>query len=220
MKRIYAWVPLLLWMSIIFFLSSRSRVQISQEESVNFLIFKTLHIIEYGLLYLLVYRAIRFECPRNSRFFWLYAAFVVSVLYAGSDEIHQTLIPTREGRARDVIIDGIGIILSWVTLQQFVPSLPRKLRNLARNWLLVQSKNGNTICPVYLTFFVYTEIWEQAKQRSPKVLRKDWVSHPECYLRHFSFRNVTLPHLNRDSSIIWIFIEWNRKCVLNKFALL
>ena len=137
MKRMYAWFPVLLWMSVIFLLSSRSRVQVSEEETVNFIVFKTLHIIEFAILYGLSYRAIRYERSNDSKSVWYFVAFVISVLYAGSDEIHQTFIPTREGRARDVIIDSVGIISSWITLQHFVPYVPRKLRNLAKKLLLV-----------------------------------------------------------------------------------
>ena len=137
MRRFKAWAPVILWMVCIFLLSSRSRIQITEEQEINFIIFKLLHMIEYALLYFLSFRAIRFERSKDSSSVWYFSAFVLCVLYAGSDEIHQTFIPTREGRARDVIIDTAGIASSWITIQQFVPILPKKLRNLAKKLLLV-----------------------------------------------------------------------------------
>ena len=137
MKRIYAWAPVGIWMTIIFALSSRSRIQISEEETFNFLLFKTLHMLEYAFLHMLIYRAIRYENPKKKSIQWAYIAYCVSVLYAASDEIHQTLVPTREGHPRDVIIDSIGIVLSWISITKLYPILPKKLRQLASRWLLV-----------------------------------------------------------------------------------
>lgn len=44
-------------------------------------------------------------------------AFIFSVLYAASDEIHQLFTPTREGRMRDVIIDTAGIYLMYIYIK-------------------------------------------------------------------------------------------------------
>lgn len=38
-------------------------------------------------------------------------AFIVSYLYACSDEIHQLFVAGRSGRFSDTIVDGIGIII-------------------------------------------------------------------------------------------------------------
>jgi VanZ family protein len=124
MKRLMVWIPPLLWMALIFALSSRHSVTVSSEYVLNFLFFKTLHVMEYAVLYALVYRA-------SDNFL---SSFIITILYAVSDELHQTLVPTREGKLRDVIIDALGATLAWHTLRQLLPKAPKKLKNWAKHW--------------------------------------------------------------------------------------
>ncbi|WP_245575523.1 VanZ family protein [Alkalicoccus chagannorensis] len=37
-----------------------------------------------------------------------WTALIICVVYAASDEYHQTFIPGRSGEVSDVVIDGIG----------------------------------------------------------------------------------------------------------------
>lgn len=135
MKIIWAWMPAFCWMTVIFLLSSRQRISVSEEYVVNFLIFKSLHIIEYAILFFLYVRGLRYPAGIAP---WRYtAAFVLTVVYAISDEVHQTLVPTREGALRDVIIDAIGALLAWATLTQLLHTLPAKLKKWAASWLLL-----------------------------------------------------------------------------------
>lgn len=130
MKFISFWIPVVSWMAIIFFLSSRERILVSEQQTVNFIIFKTLHVIEYFLLYVLVLRALRNTAGlQKTSVFW--AAFVLTALYAATDELHQTYVPTREGKVRDVIIDAFGALAAWYSTQQLLPKAPKKLRTLA-----------------------------------------------------------------------------------------
>jgi VanZ family protein len=46
----------------------------------------------------------------------LVVAWTVTVLYAISDEVHQTFVPGRSGRALDVLIDACGALLVGVVL--------------------------------------------------------------------------------------------------------
>jgi len=127
------WAPVVVWMIIIFLLSSRQSVTVSPEYFLNFLFFKTLHIIEYSILFALTARALyrggRGEVKRDV-YVW---AFIMTVVYAMSDELHQQFVPSRQGHLRDVIIDGIGAGLTWFYLVQLLPKAPKKLKNLARN---------------------------------------------------------------------------------------
>lgn len=113
MKRFF---PPIAWMALIFILSGRESVSVADTWTVNFLFFKTLHIIEYFILYVLWYRAVR-----DFRI-----AALATVAYALIDEVHQTFVPTREGTLRDVIIDGIGAALAWYTLARLLPKAPRR----------------------------------------------------------------------------------------------
>lgn len=104
------WLPPLALMGLIFFLSARSRTSITEVYLIDFLIFKTLHMIEYAALYFLLFRAMWSRHKSTKAYVW---AFVVCVLYAASDEIHQTYVPGREGRLRDVVIDTAGMLLMY-----------------------------------------------------------------------------------------------------------
>lgn len=69
-------------------------------------------MVEYGFLYYLWFRALHQTniIPKKNT---LLAAILLTLLYAISDEYHQTLVPTREGKLRDVIIDFAGIMIIW-----------------------------------------------------------------------------------------------------------
>jgi VanZ family protein len=131
MKRmLFMWGPVIAWMSVIFYFSSRGKTPVTDSYVISFLFFKTLHLIEYSCLYVLLYRAMRNTTELRKRNIAVLALGVV-VLYASSDELHQFLVPTREGRVRDVIIDTIGGGIGWILSAHVIPALPKKLRALA-----------------------------------------------------------------------------------------
>lgn len=127
MKLLRYWAPLIIWMIIIFLLSSRQSVHVSDEFTINFLFFKSLHVIEYAILYVLWYRALFHSISKKTTNVFV-AAFIFTVLYAVTDELHQLFVPTREGTVRDVIIDGLGALLAWILIKKLLPTLPKKLR--------------------------------------------------------------------------------------------
>ena len=109
-KRILRFLPPLIWMGVIFYLSSREKIAVSESYWLSFVFFKTLHLIEYGILFLLWYFAL------YKKKYGLKLAIFLSILYGMTDEWHQTFVPTREGRIRDVFIDSLGVILTWQIL--------------------------------------------------------------------------------------------------------
>ncbi|MGI8594880.1 MAG: VanZ family protein [Solirubrobacteraceae bacterium] len=66
---------------------------------------KIVHMVEFGFLWLLWHRALRWRMP------WVAAAIAVG--YAVSDEIHQRYVSGRVGSPRDVAIDAAGVALAW-----------------------------------------------------------------------------------------------------------
>ncbi len=125
-KFLRYWGPPLLWMVVIFFLSSRESTQVSDIYTWNFIFFKSLHIIEYAILYFLLFRAVLQENPKNQKKARL-IALLITFLYAVSDEVHQTFVPTREGRLRDVGIDTIGMSLMYIYTKYRLKSIGRFL---------------------------------------------------------------------------------------------
>lgn len=104
-------IPALLWMSLIFYISHQPNVSISSG-NIDFVLRKIAHITEYGILTGLLAFGFR-TITRQT----LLISTSIALLYAISDEFHQTFIPTRNGTPIDVIIDSIGIVLAFVLLQ-------------------------------------------------------------------------------------------------------
>lgn len=113
---LFYWFPPIAWMILIFYFSSHPRFGITHKFIFDFFIFKTLHLIEYMILYLLLFRAFN-KTTKFSLKKKFISSFFLAFFYAASDEFHQTFVPTREGRIRDVIIDTIGIILAYFLLK-------------------------------------------------------------------------------------------------------
>ena len=74
---------------------------------------KLAHVTEFGLFSITVFHGIRGE-RSGWRFRWAVATLVIAVAYAGLDEWHQSFVPLREARARDVAIDAFGALLAQV----------------------------------------------------------------------------------------------------------
>ncbi len=107
MKFIRYWLPALIWMLLIFLGSSIPSARVSQNGTLDFLAHKVAHLFEYAVLYLLVYRALNQGKGAFDKREIVVALFLVT-LYGGSDEFHQSFIPGRESRLRDVFIDFLG----------------------------------------------------------------------------------------------------------------
>jgi len=111
MKNIKLWVPVLIWAGVIFGFSSISINSNAEFSWIDFIFKKTAHVVEYAILYWLVYRATTQKGNKTDGRVFLKILIVV-VLYALSDEWHQTFVPGREGTLRDVGFDTIGALLS------------------------------------------------------------------------------------------------------------
>ncbi len=136
MKKITYWIPSLIIASIIFFLSSRQKINVSDKSIINFIFFKSLHILEYGIFLLANYRA-TYATLYGSKTKAGLLALLLTVCYAVTDEIHQTFVPTREGRPRDVGFDTIGASAALFFIWNLLPRAPKKLIKLAKNWEII-----------------------------------------------------------------------------------
>lgn len=123
---IYYWLPPLAWMGAIFFMSSRVRFDITSDFLLDFAAFKMLHMIEFAFLYYLLFRALNrtTNLPRSTQL--AYAA-AIAIVYAISDEVHQQLVPTREGKLRDILIDTAGILFAYWWIRRNVEYVVKKL---------------------------------------------------------------------------------------------
>lgn len=97
-------------MAVIFYFSTRQTADIIPETVPHFIFFKSLHILEYAFLAILVFYA----TLRKKH------TIIISYLYALSDEIHQTFVAGRSGRFKDTFFDLFGIIIGLIILKQIL----------------------------------------------------------------------------------------------------
>ncbi len=106
----------ILWMALVFILSSSPDPPVPKlgDPTLDFLVRKLGHLTEYAIFAALLYRALR---PRPSAFL---LAFLIAILYAASDEWHQSFVAAREGTIRDWVIDSLGsvVALSGIALKR------------------------------------------------------------------------------------------------------
>jgi VanZ family protein len=105
--RIIYWLPAIFWMIVIFAFSARPAVQTSTIDWQDFAVKKTAHFVEYAVLTVLFIYSIR-RTTSLSLINSIIVALILSVVYAVSDEFHQSFVPGREPRIRDVFVDILG----------------------------------------------------------------------------------------------------------------
>lgn len=110
------WLPPVFWMILIFLFSSRHTVSITNNFLYDFVFFKSLHLFEYAVLYLLLFRAFysstKFKLSQKFAF-----SFIILIIYSLSDEFHQTYIISRQGTIRDVFINIGGAFLMYIYIK-------------------------------------------------------------------------------------------------------
>ena len=107
MSAALRWLGVIVWMGVIFALSATPSLASPFEPYYDFILRKFAHMGEYAVLTALLFRALRIHLT-HKRQILLITAFV-GILYACTDEWHQTFVPGREGSWRDVGIDALGI---------------------------------------------------------------------------------------------------------------
>lgn len=95
----------ILWATLIFSLSSISGLHSGL--SKDFLLRKIAHVTEFFILSYLLYKtfATSFSLKKGILFFCVGG---LCLLYAISDELHQSFVPTRSPALIDVMIDSLG----------------------------------------------------------------------------------------------------------------
>ena len=80
---------------------------------------KTMHLVGYGILGALWFRAIRGE---RGGWSWRWAAIAVAIAaaVAGIDEYHQSFVPSRGASAWDVVLDTVGALMANVIIRFMV----------------------------------------------------------------------------------------------------
>src|SRR5213593_3124707 len=94
------WLPVVLWAGLIFAFSSIPHLGTGLG-TWDLVLRKCAHTSEYAILSVLLLRALGEVAP----------AFLLTVLYAASDELHQSFVRGRHASPLDVCIDAAGGLL-------------------------------------------------------------------------------------------------------------
>lgn len=134
MKKRISLILLILWMIFIFVMSSFSANESSNQSGiiVNFIsnifnisnirmlsliVRKVAHFTEYFVLGIL---SINYVIKYKKNIIYSY---LMCILYAISDEIHQLFVPGRSCQILDVIIDCLGSIIGIILIIRFVKDM-------------------------------------------------------------------------------------------------
>ncbi len=110
------WGPAILMMLVIFAFSATPGKDLPNFNWADILVKKGGHMLGYGLLALSYLRGLRGKSDNDRRTSIL--AWGLAVLYAVTDEFHQSFVLGRHPSAMDVVIDGIGAaVLLFVWMQ-------------------------------------------------------------------------------------------------------
>ena len=82
-----------------------------QLHMAHVLVRKIAHVTEFGMFSIAVFIGVR--GPHHGwRWNWAIVTLLIAVAYAALDEWHQSFVPLREPRVRDVMIDSFGALLA------------------------------------------------------------------------------------------------------------
>ena len=111
----FRWGAVALWMGVIYYFSSQSSFALLDRVWQPSLVSISAHFLEYALLAALLWHALRSSPALAGRAASL--AFVLAVLYAISDEFHQSFVPGRYPDVRDVLVDAAGALMAVLLLR-------------------------------------------------------------------------------------------------------
>ena len=109
--QILNWVPALVVMGVIFWFSAQSGEELPVFSWADKIVKKSGHMIGYALLAFWYWYALGLQNNRR----WL--AWLLAIIYAATDEYHQSFVPFRGPSIWDVLIfDNFGALISlWLT---------------------------------------------------------------------------------------------------------
>ena len=129
------WLPVMVWMGVIFLISSlpKATLRATRQELTNHPALTNHsaygewltpigHTVEFAVLAVLLYRLLTSYPGLGGRYV-LGGAFVLTVSYGLTDELHQYFVPGRNVSVVDIALDGLGALIGlmlavqWTNLQ-------------------------------------------------------------------------------------------------------
>ena len=107
------WSPVVAWAALIFILSVQPDLQFVPDAGLDLVVRKIGHMGVFGILALLLWRALAGTTALRRPCAW---AFALTVLYAASDEWHQGLVAGRHASVLDIGIDATGALVALIVI--------------------------------------------------------------------------------------------------------
>jgi VanZ family protein len=121
------WLPAIVVMTGIFLASSVSGLRVTDEPQVDRPLRALGHLATYACLAAFVLYAL--VGRRRPGWRDIVAAFLITLAYGLADELHQSLVPDRNGRLADVLVDGagalVGLVVAWLVLARRPGGAPK-----------------------------------------------------------------------------------------------
>jgi VanZ family protein len=112
---LYRFAPLV-WMGLIFWFSHQPQLPDLPDNLADLIVKKLAQATAYAILLSLWWAALKSTRLSDGR--RLVVALMVTVLYAASDEWHQTFVPNRHGQVADVLIDMVGALIAVMIIRR------------------------------------------------------------------------------------------------------
>jgi VanZ family protein len=106
---VVAWAPAVAWASLIFAASAQPNLRFLPDDSLDFVVRKLGHAGVFGILALLLWRALATTAGLRRPWAW---ALALAILYAVTDELHQGGVVGRHASPVDVAIDATGALVA------------------------------------------------------------------------------------------------------------
>ncbi len=130
MQSIKNWIPVVLWICCIFFLSTEyfsaentsrilepllrflvPHITAREFDVIHFFVRKSAHVTEYCITSLLLFHSFRNTLQFQRHWRWVFYSLMIVIFVAVTDEYHQSFVVSRTSSVVDVGIDIVGGIL-------------------------------------------------------------------------------------------------------------
>jgi len=119
-KRILRWIPAVVIMALIFIASSTPGDEVPEFGAIDLIVKKGGHMTGYALLAIACFLAAYGDTKKMTRSAII--SLCISIVYAASDEYHQSFTPDRFPSVIDVGIDAVGAV-AGVCIAAFITKL-------------------------------------------------------------------------------------------------
>jgi VanZ family protein len=108
-RPVAVWAPVIAWAGLVFALSSQPDLRFVPNDLLDFVVRKVGHAGVFGILALLLWRAVSTTTSLREPWAW---ALALTVLYAVTDELHQGVVSGRHASPVDVGVDALGAVIA------------------------------------------------------------------------------------------------------------